>query len=143
MLHIFILMNFLRKHHLLKDKQKDPTPIKFTANSTFFLTIASQHKISKIGITILSLSQLKLYILQDCKQFKSIYLAKFNSPRKTLQTISLVFLARSCQHKTRKIRIAILSPIQLKFCNLQDRNNLKSIYLATFYSPKKYQKQCI
>ena len=52
----FILMNFLRKHHLLKDKEKYPTPIKFTASSTFFLTRASQHKISKIGITILSLS---------------------------------------------------------------------------------------
>ena len=62
---IFILVNFLRKHHLLKDKQKDPTPIKFTASSTFFLTRASQHKINKIGIKILSLSQLKLCILQD------------------------------------------------------------------------------
>ena len=49
MLLIFILINFLKKHHLLKD----PTPIKFTASSTFFLTRASQHKISKIGITIL------------------------------------------------------------------------------------------
>jgi len=44
-------MNFLRKHHLLKDEKKDPTPIKFTASSTFFLTRASQHKIMKIGIT--------------------------------------------------------------------------------------------
>ena len=70
MLLIFILMNFLRKHHLLNDKQKDPTPIKFTTSPTFFLTRAIQHKIKKIGLTILSLSQLKLYILQDCKHAK-------------------------------------------------------------------------
>ena len=91
MLLIFILMNFLIKHYLLKDKQKDPTPIKFTTSSTFFLTRASQQKISKIRITILSLSQLKLCILQDCKQFKSTYLALFNSPRKTSQTIGFIF----------------------------------------------------
>ena len=47
------------------------------------------------------------------------------------------FLARACQHKTRKFGITILSLFELKLCNLQDKNHLKSIYLSTFYSPKK------
>ena len=41
MLLIFILMNFLRKHHLLKDKQEDLTPIKFTASLVFFVASMS------------------------------------------------------------------------------------------------------
>ena len=63
---ISIPIFFLRKYHLLIDKQKDPTLIKFIASLLFFLARACQHKTSKIGITISSLFQLKISILQDC-----------------------------------------------------------------------------
>ena len=138
MLLIFILMNFLIKHHLLKDKQKDPTPIKFTTSSTFFLTRASQHKISKIGITILSFSQLKLCILQDCKPFKSTYLAPFNSPIKTSQTVGFIFLSNSTLHdESNKPWFTTFGHSQLKLCILKDCKQFKSTYLAPFNSPRK------
>ena len=58
-----------------------------------------------------------------------------------MPTIGLVFfLAKACQHKTNKMGITFLAFLELKLCILQDRNNLKTIYIATFYSPKKYQK---
>ena len=82
MLHIFIPIIFLRKCHLLIDKQKDHILIKFTVSLIFFLARACQHKISKIRITILSYSQLKLHILQNCKHSKSTYLVIFYSPKK-------------------------------------------------------------
>ena len=88
-------MNFLIKHHLLKDKQKDLTPIKFTASLVFFLVRSCQHKIRKIRITILSLPYLKLCILQDYKQFKSTYLVPFNSPRKIIETVHFIFLSNT------------------------------------------------
>ena len=62
-LHIFIITIFLRKYHLLIDKQKDHISIKFTASLIFFLAIECQHKTSKIVIKILSLFQLKIYNL--------------------------------------------------------------------------------
>ena len=99
MLLIFIPIIFLRKHHLLIDKQKDHISIKFTASLLFFLGRECQHKIIKIGITILSLPQLKLYILQDCKQFKSIYLASFNSPRKISEIVHFIFLSNTTLHE--------------------------------------------
>ena len=69
---------------------------------------------------------------------------KYEDHIQSVTTASLVlFLARACQHKTSKIGITILSLFQLKLCNLQDGNHLKSIYLAAFYSPRKYQKQFI
>ena len=92
MLHIFIPIIFLRKYHLLIDNQKDPTPNKFTASLLFFLARAYQYKISKIGIIILSLFQLKLHILQNCKHSKSTYPAIFYSPIKILETVCLIFL---------------------------------------------------
>ena len=92
MLLIFFPIIFLRKHHLLIDKQKDPTSIKSNASLLFFLARACQHKTRKIGIIILSLSQLKLYILQDCKHSKSTYLATFYSPLKILETVHFIFL---------------------------------------------------
>ena len=98
MLLIFILMNFLRKHHLLKDKQKDPTPIKFTASSTFFLTRASQHKIRKNGITFFSYSQLQLCIFQGLIQVKSTFLALFHSLRRLSQTMHFIFLINTTHH---------------------------------------------
>ena len=64
MLHIFIPIFFLRKCHLLIDRQKDHISIKFTATLIFFLARACQHKTSKIGITILSLFQLKIVNIQ-------------------------------------------------------------------------------
>ena len=88
MLLIFFPINFLRKHHLLIDKQKDHILIKFTASLLFFLS-------------------------------------------------------RECQHKTSKIGITILSPIQLKLCNLQDRNHIKAVIQLHFILLEKYQKQCI
>ena len=60
----FIPIFFLRKCHLLIDKQKDHISIKFTASLIFFLARACQHKTSKIGITILSLFQLKIVNIQ-------------------------------------------------------------------------------
>ena len=70
-----------------------------TAGLVFFLARACQHKIRKIGITILSLPQLKLCILQDCKQFKSTYLAPFNSPRKISETVQFIFLSNTTFHE--------------------------------------------
>ena len=64
MLHIFIPIIFLKKCHLLIDKQKDHISIQFTASLIFFIARACQHKTSKIGITILSLFQLKISNLQ-------------------------------------------------------------------------------
>ena len=77
MLHIFIPIIFLKKCHLLMDKQKDHISIKFTASLISFLARVCQHKTSKIEITILSHFQLKIYNLQDCKHSKSIYLNTF------------------------------------------------------------------
>ena len=55
-----------------------------------------------------------------------------------MTTASLVFfLARAYQYKLNKIRITIFAHTKLKLCILQDKNHLKSIYLATFYSPRK------
>ena len=85
MLLIFIPIIFLRKCHLLIDKQKDPTPNKFTASLLFFLARACQHKTRKIGIIIFSLFQLKIYILQYSKHSKNTYLAIFYSPIKILE----------------------------------------------------------
>ena len=55
-----------------------------------------------------------------------------------MTTTSLVFFqARSCQYKLDKIGITIFTHTKLMLCILQDKNHLKSIYLAIFYSPRK------
>ena len=69
---------------------------------------------------------------------------KYEDHIKSMPTIGLIFfLAISCQHNISKIGITILSPTQLKLCNLQDRNYFKSTYLAQFNSLEKYSKQQI
>ena len=69
---------------------------------------------------------------------------KYEDHITSMFTVGLIFfLAISCQHKTNKIGITILSPSKLKLCNLQDRNYFKSIYLAQFNSPRIYPKQQI
>ena len=70
MLCIFTPFNFTRNQQLIRIKCEDLISSMPTIGSVFFLARACQHKTSKIGIIILSLSQLKLYILQDCKTFK-------------------------------------------------------------------------
>ena len=55
----------------------------------------------------------------------------------------IFFLARACQYNISKVEITILSPSQLKLCNLQYRNYFKSTYLAQFNSLEKYPKQYI
>ena len=68
-----------------KIKKEDHITSMFTVGLIFFLARECQHKTNKIGITILSPSQLKLRNLQDRNYFKSTYLAQFNSPRKYLK----------------------------------------------------------
>ena len=58
-----------------------------------------------------------------------------------MTTVGFVFfLARAYQHKTNKIGITILAPLQLKLCILQDRNYFKSTLLALILL-EKYPKQ--
>ena len=73
-----------------------------TIGLVFLLAKACQHKIRKIGITILSLSLLKLCILQDWKHLKSIYLAPFYSPRKILEIVHFIFLSNTTLHEESK-----------------------------------------
>ena len=75
----FFPIIFLKKCHLLIDKQKEHISIKFTASLIFFLARECQYKTNKIRIIILSHFQLKIYNLQDCKHSKSIYLTTFKS----------------------------------------------------------------
>ena len=82
MLCIFTPINFTRIQQLIKIKQEDHITSMFTVGLIFLIARACQHKTSKIQITILSFSQLKLCILQDINYFTSTYLAQFNSPRK-------------------------------------------------------------
>ena len=105
-----------------------------------FFLLSSQHK------NIVNLHDHMLCIFTPINFTRSQQLIRIKQEDhiQSMTTASLVFfIARSCQHKTNKIGITILSLFQLKLCNLQYRNHLKSIYLATFYSLEKSQKQCI
>ena len=77
---IFTLFIFTRYQQLIKVNQEDHVSSMPTIGLIFFLARACQHKTNKIGITILSRFQLKIYNLQDCKHSKSIYLNTFSSP---------------------------------------------------------------
>ena len=93
MLCIFTLFNFTRNQQLIRIKYKDHITSMFTVGLIFFLARPCQHKTIKIGITILSHSQLKLCTSQDINYFKSTYLAQFNSPIKnTLNSRFHIFI---------------------------------------------------
>ena len=70
-----------------------------TVGLVIFLARVCQNKIIKIGITFLSLSEIKLCILQDGKHLKSIYLALFYSPRKIPETVDFIFLSNTTLHE--------------------------------------------
>ena len=83
MLHIFIPIIFLRKCHLLIDKQKDHNSNKFTASLLFFLARACQHKTNKIGITFFSHSSSSSYAFYKIEtNLKALYQLNFILPEK-------------------------------------------------------------
>ena len=66
-----------------------------TVDLIFFLARACQYKLNKFGITIFAHTKLKLCIFQYRNHLKSIYLATFNSSRKTSQTVGFIFLSNT------------------------------------------------
>ena len=70
-----------------------------TVGLVFFLAIACEYKLNKIGITIFAHTKLKLCIFQDRNHLKSIYLATFYSPRKILEIVYLIFLSNTTLHE--------------------------------------------
>ena len=131
MLHIFIPISFLKKHHLLIDKQKDPTSIKFTASLLFFLARACQHKTSKIGITILSLPQLKLCILKIANNLKALLQIHLILPEK---------YQKQCISYFYQIPHFMMNPTKFGSPHLDINNSTYEFLKHTFKSVKTNKK---
>ena len=117
MLFIITPINFTRNSELIRIKQEDHILSMSNVGLIFFLAISCQLNTSKIGITILSLFQLKLCNLQNRNHLKSIYLATFYSPRKILETVHLIFLSNTTlQDETNKIWFTKIGYSQLEIC---------------------------
>ena len=91
MLLIFILMNFLIKHHLSKDKQKDLTPIKFTEVKYFSQLQQVNTRSGKLESQFYHFPSSSYVFYKIAKNLKALIQLHLILPEKISETVHLIF----------------------------------------------------